>query len=95
MDDTKEGTGVLTTNHGDRYIGSFKCDAYHGDGTLTWAAGDEYIGSWANGKMNGYGMYKWYVSSSCWKYGVADYLHAFFLLLGKMVMFIVVCGETT
>eukprot|EP01103_Thecamoeba_quadrilineata_P014547 TRINITY_DN4361_c0_g1_i1.p1 TRINITY_DN4361_c0_g1~~TRINITY_DN4361_c0_g1_i1.p1 ORF type:complete len:298 (+),score=23.11 TRINITY_DN4361_c0_g1_i1:50-895(+) len=52
----KHGTGILTWDDGDQFVGRFDNDD-RVFGTFTWKGGDQYTGEWRNNLMHGKGMY--------------------------------------
>lgn len=51
-----DGQGILISDDGIRYEGTWKKGIQHGFGTLTYPSGAMYIGTWKNGKRHGQGI---------------------------------------
>jgi len=56
--DCENGSGTLSWDSGDKYIGQWKDNRQEGEGTYIYANGDKYVGEWKNGRQDGFGISK-------------------------------------
>ena len=55
--DCEEGTGIIQSDNGNKYSGTFHHGRMHGKGTLILTNGNSYNGDWMNGLREGVGIY--------------------------------------
>lgn len=55
--DCQEGTGIIQSDNGNKYSGTFHRGRMHGKGNLLLDNGNSYNGDWVNGMREGIGVY--------------------------------------
>ncbi len=55
--DCQEGTGIIQSDNGNKYSGTFQHGRMHGKGILVFDNGNTYNGDWVNGMREGVGVY--------------------------------------